>query len=236
MSEIDHTIEYMMKDRDKPSEKETKDSVPPVTAPDREPGPTIILWSLAIIAVIIGLIFLIKFIPTFGDNPNVVEYNEFPFEKREGFWWSLWERDGLQFILSLRYNPYETLNVTVEGEVNRKFERDTIYMTFDPTVDPQTYVALTAAELSLNLAKALGVEVVAACTLNETDACIGRPIVNCGDENISVILLQETNDTATLTFHEECLEVKGNELEMVRAADRALYTFYGIIPSFLDRE
>src|SRR3989338_5288068 len=49
---------------------------------------------------------------------------------------------------------------------------------FDPAYADK-YVALSAAEMSLSLYKAIGREPIAACTKNETLACSKRPIVNC---------------------------------------------------------
>jgi len=229
MTEIDSTIDRVI-NKDKPK-------APPVPdiAPEKEPTNMIFILTLAIIGVLIIGIFVIA---AFNDDRvperpkgQVIEYNNFEFEFYDGLWWGLWARDDIEYILSLRYNPVQTLNVSIEGRISETFERDTIYVTFDPTKEKQAYVALAAAELSLNLARAIGVDVIAACTMNETEACANRPIVTCDSENISVIHIEETEGPANVILEGDCITLQGKELELVRSVDRMVYTFYGIITS-----
>lgn len=227
MTELDSTIDRVM-NKDKPQEL-------PAKAPEKEPTNAILLWTLVIVGGLIIAIFVIAAFnePDVPERPKgvFIEYNNFEFEFYDGLWWSLWARDDLEFILSLRYNPVQTLNITVSGEVSDTFERDTIYVTFDPTKEKQAYVALAATELSLNLARAMGVNVLAACTMNETEACASRPIITCDSENVSVIHIEETNGTANVILDGDCITLQGKELELTRAVDRIVYTFYGIITS-----
>ena len=223
--------------------KEEPKEAPPVApvgdiAPENEPNSNILIWTFAIIGILILGIFLIRvFYDPEPVRPGVpmVEYNNWEFEYYDGLWWTAWQRENIQFILSLRYNPVQTLNITVSGEISPTFERDTIYISFDPTAEKHTYVALAAAELTLNLARAIGVNTIAACTNDGHPACENRPIVNCDSENVSVIVLSETNNTAGISLQGDCMTLHGKELELVRSVDRMVYTFYGIIRS-LDPE
>ena len=225
MTQLDSTIKNVL--------NEKSDSVPAI-APEKEPGSAILFWTLAIVAVLIIGIFVISY---FSDSDQkrprgeIVEYNNWEFEYYDNLWWTLWQRDDIQYILSLRYNPIQTLEVTVDGEISETFERDTIHVSFDPTVQNQTYVALAAAELSLNLARAMGVEVIPSCTVADHPDCENRPIVNCDTENVSVIIIRETKGPAGVLLQGDCMTLYGEELELVRAVDRMVYTFYGIIRS-----
>jgi hypothetical protein len=91
------------------------------------------------------------------------------------------------------------------------------------------YVALAAAELSLNYARGLDRNISAACTVNETDACTQRPIVSCDDGDKAVILLNQTGDAGIL-LRGNCIELTGKGFELTRAVDRLLYHFFKIQP------
>jgi hypothetical protein len=191
-----------------------------------------LVWIILIIFVLVAAIVAVRyFVNTTERKGEIVEYNHYEFEKREGLWWSIWQNGNIQYILSLRYNPVQTLNTTINGALTQTFDqRDTIYVTFDPRPEDLSYVALSAAELSLNLANAMGVDVQAACTVNETEACATRPIIDCNTQNVSVILLQNINTTANIAMKNDCITLSGKDFELTRAVDRLLYTFYGIIP------
>jgi hypothetical protein len=227
MNEIDHTL------RDTLHEPAPVKVEPPSIAPDEEPSSRILLWAVCIVLVlVVGVLALRVFYKSGGTAADAtVTYNGFDFEHREGLWWGLWQQGDAQYVLSLHFNPQQTLNITPVGKISKTFERPDVYVAFDPTVEDQSYVALGAAELSLNLAHALGVNVTPACTVNATDDCIGRPIVTCATPNASIILLQETNSSAGIVLSNDCMTLYGSRLELLRSIDRVLYTFYGIIPS-----
>lgn len=229
MDEIDPVLKDALHRGPKPAQI-------PEVPPEQEPGSTILLWAIGIIVVLVIGVFAIRaFYTPEPPRGEIVSYNNFDFEYKEDLWWSLWQRGDVQYILSMHYNPLQTLNITVQGELNPTFERDTIYITFDPRKEDQAYVALAAAELSLNLVRAIGVTTVPACLVNETEDCATRPIVDCNTPNVSVIVLNDLNWTTNIRLQNDCIVLSGYQEELVRAVDRIVYTFYGIITS-LDPE
>lgn len=163
-----------------------------------------------------------------GDLEGAVEYDGFVFINISGMWYTQWEKDGQVYNVPLRFNPYQVEDVVIEGELGEGFGDDVVYVTFDPDEAEFTYLALGAAELSLSLARALDIAVVAACTKNLTDACETRPIVNCSDEDKTIIYLKLSDDPR-LILGENCVIVQGDEFELIRVIDRMLYQWYRIM-------
>ncbi|HII30226.1 hypothetical protein COT48_05185 [Candidatus Woesearchaeota archaeon CG08_land_8_20_14_0_20_47_9] len=164
-----------------------------------------------------------------SNNSDVIEYNHFIFEKRGGMWHTQWQRDGDIYNLLLRFNPYEVENVTITGGLDDRFISSEVYVTFDPSYTATlTYVALGAAELSLNMARGLDITPVAACTINITDACSNRPIINCTNTEQAVVYIREDDEPAGLYLQGNCITISGRGMEILRAVDRLLYAWYGI--------
>lgn len=188
------------------------------------------LIVLAILALIAGAILLVSKYFIEPKRPSRLIYNNFEFTKREGMWHTQWQRDGQVYDVVLRYNPLEVENVSVSGRLNDTFRRQPFYITFDPDEPAKNfkYLALGVAELGLSLVRAMGAQIVSACTKNLTDACADRPIVTC-DDDLAVIYLRTRNETK-VRLQGNCLILEGTELELIRAIDRVLYHFYKIMP------
>jgi hypothetical protein len=165
-------------------------------------------------------------------KPPVVAYNQFVFENYEGTWYTHWQSGKNLYNVAFRYNPYETEGVPIRGtELNDSFnDRPDIYITFDPAANKTQlkYVALAVAELGLSIHGPLQRNVITACDKNVSEACSDRPIVTCKNDNLSVIYLVGEGDTA-VGVENSCVILRGDELNLIRAADRFLYQWYGIM-------
>jgi len=162
-----------------------------------------------------------------------VEYNNWEFTKMAGMWWFEWQKGEILFTVPLRFNPYEVEDITMQGEFDREaFNlQDHVYITFDlsnETGQDFTILALAAAELTQNMATAIDRTPVAACTNSMGDACIERPIKTCENTNEPVIYLKEGGETK-ITLESSCVIVQGSQFELIKAVDRVLYSWYGII-------
>jgi len=190
----------------------------------------IIIVSIACLLLFLFIFFGIKLFYPEGSNIPTVEYNGFTFQKMSGLWHTNWVNNGQTYTVSLRYNPAEVEEVPFLGELNESFSKHQVYLTFDPTADPSEfkYTALANAEISLSLVKAFGKEPVAACIKNETEACINRPIVTCEDADKAVILISPNGDPAVL-MKDNCVILKGEGLDVLKSADKMLYTWYKIM-------
>ena len=163
------------------------------------------------------------------ESPVNYVYNQYSFVSVEGLWYTKVEnRLGGDFDVPVHFGPKDLENLPLQGSINRKFLENPIHITFDPLSDNMQYVALSAAELSTNLANGFQLPIIAACESNQSDACKGRPIVPTCTENKSVIFLRQANYTS-VQMKDNCVVIQGRGLELVKATDRFLLQLYGIM-------
>ncbi|MBI3033747.1 hypothetical protein HYY72_01165 [Candidatus Woesearchaeota archaeon] len=186
-----------------------------------------IIISVAIIIVAAAL-FVFRNVQTEPPKSQTVNYNGFIFNYTEPLWITNWQSNGQVYILSLRFNPYQAENISIEGDEGWRANSE-VYITFDPESEKYAYVALAASEISLSLANTFNITPIAACTANVT-ACSRRPIVTCADssDNVSVIYLRDEGPTS-IRIQKNCAIIRGEGVELVRASDRAVYQWYRII-------
>ncbi len=172
-----------------------------------------------------------------GEIKPDLTYNYYEFKKIDNMWHTDWQRDGQVYDVSLRYSPLEVEKVPVSGNLNTTFVRQPFYMTFDPDSNSTNssdntdfkYLALSFSELGLNWARGMGYQILSACTRNVSEACIDRPIVNCDDDDKAVFYVRIAKEPR-VTLDGNCLIIEGNDVELIKAVDRVLYHFYGIMP------
>jgi len=198
-----------------------------------ESNSTTVFYVCAAIAVFafFAVIFGLKYFADDSPAPlQTVEYNYFTFYNVSGFW----ETDillGKQIYRgTFRFNPLEVENVSIEGNLSKGFNSPPVFITFDPTSNPESfkYQALAVTELSLHMVRALNVSVEGACTKNETDACIERSIVSCDSLNASVIYVVPEGEPK-IVLDNRCITLYGSDFGLVKSADRLLYQWYKII-------
>ena len=199
--------------------------------PDKISSDKLFYWVMAVFIIGILICAGVMYFSPKEPAPERMTYNKFTFVKQGGLWYTNWQKGGNVFILSLRYNPKEAEQVKILGRLdeNSTFNnRDLIYITFDPVGNDLSHIALAAAELSLNLKRALNVNVKAACIANETIACKDRPIVTCNDTGKAVIFLKEDPESRMI-LTDNCMTLQGSGMEIMRVVDRILYIWYGIM-------
>ncbi len=192
----------------------------------------LLVWSIIFIVVILALIFAAGYLVKTRESYETVTYNNFEFTNIGGMWFFEWQDDEKLFTVPLRFNPFEVEDIKTQGRLNSSFNRETVYITFDPDSKDMTYLALGATELAVNMARAINVKPVAACTKNssngtEFDFCIDRPILSC-ETGKSVIYLK-TSEEPRILVKGECIVLEGKGFELLRAIDRLLYQWYGIM-------
>ena len=186
------------------------------------------LIAVGIIIFLIGGILLIKhFYKPIIKNPTV-EYNNFIFEKKENLWFTQVQIGGQLYNVPLHYNPYQMQNVSITGKIDQRFGNGSIYVTHDPAEGNLGFVAVTTAELSLNMVTAFQSDLIPACARNFTEACSIRPIINCENTNKGVLYVKEANVTK-VELKGNCVVIQGQGLELLRAADRVLYSWYKVM-------
>lgn len=159
-------------------------------------------------------------------------YNGFSFVSIEDSWFTRFKHRGTgqEYSIQLRYGPRELQHVAIQGNASTLLKYNATYITFDPTGENLSYVALAAADLSLNLHNVLHITPVAACTKNETEGCKNRPIVTC-EGQYPAIMVHSINLTPGVYARGSCIVVRGEGLGLLEAVDRLLLEWYGIMPS-----
>ncbi len=206
---------------------------------------------LIVVGVIIGIFavgFLVRFVyspeneiitidemhrKNLEDGGNEINYiyNGFSFIYLDNMWYTQVQRhsDNSLMDIPLHFGPKDLENISIDGGVSDDFKKSQVYITFDPTDERLNYVALATAELSLNLAKGIGVYPIAACAVNETETCNTRPIVDCDDEDKAVIYLKQTEGAGEVIMDDNCVELRGNDWELAKATDRFLLQWYQVM-------
>lgn len=160
---------------------------------------------------------------------ETVVYNHFTFEHIEGLWYTHWQKDNTTiYSLATRYNPYQVENLSVLGELSDSFNRREMYVAFNPTKGNFSIMGLAASELSLSMARALNVKPIAACLINDTSVCEGRPVVSCPEPNATVIALINEGEPS-VWLKGDCVELRGSQFGILQSVDRLLFSWYKVI-------
>ena len=187
-----------------------------------------ILIVLLMGAFLFGQWFKQKTIPA----PEQKTYNNFVFTKQGDTWTTTWQHDRNTYLLQMRYFPQDIELVPLTGTINTTtWNQKNITITFDPNIlENYKYVALAAGELGLSLKRAMGRNPTFTCTTNQTtqDACLEVQPATCNSTTQPVILLNPQGP-AEITFNQNCITLSGTDLELLRAADKLLYMWYGIV-------
>ncbi len=197
----------------------------------KEDGTTKFFIIAAAILISVGVLMFFLSIGQKNDEEiKKVTYSQFTFEYYAGLWNTQWQdKDKQVYNLRLHFNPYQVENVSIVGDSDWN-AKQTTYITFDPEAKNLNYVALSAAELSLSLYNTFGISPVAACSSNTTEACVSRPIINCDNApmNSTVIYIRDVSPTQ-ITISKSCVIIAGTGPEVLRASEKAIYQWYGII-------
>ncbi|PIN70535.1 hypothetical protein COV93_01080 [Candidatus Woesearchaeota archaeon CG11_big_fil_rev_8_21_14_0_20_43_8] len=159
-------------------------------------------------------------------------YNGYSFVKAMDLWHTeiADNKKNRLYELAVRYSPKEVLDIKVAGPGLDKdvMNMSTIYISHDPDSANMNYVALAAAEITLSVSGVIGMDVKAACMKNITGVCETIPIKTCADKDSFVLEIYDGEQTAVI-FDGNCIKIQGRQEELMRAADRLLFEWLGII-------
>ncbi|MDO8740556.1 MAG: hypothetical protein Q7J54_03190 [Candidatus Woesearchaeota archaeon] len=217
VSEIEKGLE------DEPEEKEETEKF------DEKKTTRVFLIAIIALIIVFALIFSVKYFYSKEESLQEYKYGAYKFTKIGGMWYTQIQNENNIFNIPLHYNPGEVKNISVVGKIDDRFNfSKSIYLTSDPAESGAGYIALAAAELSLNMVQGLGLLPVAACSENKTIYCAERPIINCTNTDEPVIYLKE-NDKAEVELKGNCVVINGKDVDLVRSTDRLLYQLYRIM-------
>ncbi len=167
------------------------------------------------------------------DDEEGYVYNGYSFVFADGLWWTEMDKFGTLLKVPLHFGPKEVEKISTNGTLDSSFnEGEEIYLAIDPTVADK-YYTLALSELSFNVVKGLDRMPVGSCT-KENWACENRTVISCDSEAASeskgkdVIELALGNETV-IEASGSCIKVTGSGYDLVKAVDRLLYQWYGIM-------
>ena len=222
----------MEKEKQKKEEKEK---------PKKTKASLNLIIAITIIVILLSsIMFVIKlFTPTTMDDliQEIIEkgetkqgymYNGFVFVEYEGLWHTKLQRGTELYNLHFHYSPAHVDQIPVIGSLDSELDTSEFYITLDPLEDNISLIALSSSELSLNLVKGMGAKIKPACYRNESEACYGRPIITCDNTEEAVIFVKTAEETQVL-LESNCITIQGEGDNLLKAVDKVLFDFYGIV-------
>jgi hypothetical protein len=156
-------------------------------------------------------------------------YNGYSFVKADGLWWTEFQRLGALVKIPLHFSPEEVEEIPVVGELKPIFNvGEEVIIAIDPLVQDK-YYSLGLSELSLNVAQGIKRTPVGSCT-EENWACDNRTIITCDTNtyNRPMVELRLGEETG-IEYEMACIIITGSEYDFVKAVDKVLYQWYGIM-------
>ncbi len=156
-------------------------------------------------------------------------YNGFSFVKVDGLWWTELTRFNTLLKIPLHFGPRDVEEISFSGQLTPEFNvGEWVHVAIDPNVQDKHYT-LALSELSFNMAKGINRGPIGSCT-EENWACENRTIVSCENnpENKPVIELALAEETG-VELQGPCIKISGSGYDLVKAVDRVLYHWYGVI-------
>lgn len=162
------------------------------------------------------------------DDEEGYVYNGYSFVKADGLWWTEMDKFGTLLKVPLHFGPKELEEIPIQGTLDDSFNSGgEVFIAIDPDVQDK-YYTLAISELSFNTVKGLDRIPVGSCT-KENWACDNRTIVSCENtQGKPVIELALANETK-IDLQGTCIKVSGKEYGIVKAVDRILYQWYGVM-------
>ena len=188
------------------------------------------IYVIIFIVLFIAAVLSIRYFWPQKSRAESYSYNNFIFTNMSGLWFTdvYSTRTGALYTVPLHFSPRELGNITIDGDVNAFKNKTLVYITFDPTGNEFSYIALSASELSINLAQTLNITPVASCTVNVSGVCTNRPVIDCKKPGESAVYLKYDNVTK-IYMENNCIVVQGKEWELVKASDRLLLKWFNVM-------
>lgn len=160
-------------------------------------------------------------------------YHGYSFVQADGLWWTELNKFGTQLKIPLHFGPRELEAVEVSGNLDQqKFNSvEGVYIAIDPSV-VNKYYTLAISELSFNLVKGMDRTPIGSCT-TAGPGCDNRTIVSCSNTHgrpVIELALTEQNESK-IELSDQCIKISGNGYGIVKAVDRLLYQWYGVMQS-----
>ncbi|MBI2548535.1 hypothetical protein HYW21_04250 [Candidatus Woesearchaeota archaeon] len=196
-------------------------------------------WLVITIGLILGIAIIILVVVKLFSSPaspeNTLTYNGVTFTSIDNLWFtSLPLKNSTRVArVSFHYSPEELEEVPVEGNPNAwlatvfTYYNGSSYITFDPLGSNLGHVALTNGEFTVNMLKISDLKLYPACT-QEAKGCESVPIITC-ETTVDPVIYVKEHPTPKVLMNGSCLIIQGTGYDLVRAADRLMYYWIGVM-------
>ncbi|PIN87855.1 hypothetical protein COV12_01610 [Candidatus Woesearchaeota archaeon CG10_big_fil_rev_8_21_14_0_10_32_24] len=155
-------------------------------------------------------------------------YNGFSYVKIDGLWWTERKSQDRIIKIPLHFAPKDVEYIPVTGTLDPEFNMgDQVYVAIDPKTEDKFYT-LGISELSFNMAKGVNRDPVGAC-IEENEACTNYEIISCENTQGKPVVELALGKTDKVELKGTCMKITGNDLGFVKAVDRALLKWYGMM-------
>ena len=165
------------------------------------------------------------------ETPEAYTYRGYPIISINGLWTTrIQKEDGSVIETRFRFQPNETLEVQKNGSLSKDaFNTNLMVISIDPYYPNQSVLGIAGVELGGNLFKSVNAEIHTACSVNTTDGtCEGRLIASCNNTIVPTFEFYNEGPTR-IELDDKCIQFYGEDLDVIKAVDRYLYEWYGII-------
>ncbi len=162
------------------------------------------------------------------DSTRGYMYNGYSFVFNQGLWYTEVKETGLITKIPLHFGPKNLTQIPVTGTLDPNFNKgDIVYVAIDPEF-ANKYYTLALSELNFNIVKGIRRKPSGVCT-KKNDICEERDILSCdNNQGKPVIELKWANETK-ITSQGTCILVQGKDYGIVKAVDRLVLQWYGIM-------
>jgi hypothetical protein len=155
-------------------------------------------------------------------------YNGFSFVLVDGLWWTEVTRGDTLTKIPLHFGPKEIEHIPITGKLSTEFNSKPIHIAIDPEINYNKFYTLSLMEMNNNIVQGTLNTIVTACN-KEHEVCEDRPIVECNDPKGRAVINLVVAEEAKIELKGTCIEVSGSEYELVKAVDRLLLHWYGVM-------
>jgi hypothetical protein len=212
-------------------EKEEK----PVKSKKEELRNNIILTVIALVLVgaLVALVVVPKYLTEKEAENN--EYNHFPFQMRQGSWYTVIESETQRAPIPFYYHPRELENIPLDPNVLARFNEvqknnGSIFITIDPE-SPDNDIVIAGVEISKVTGQWFAIPTASAVIRKPEGVDTEFPVLTCADaDNDTLIIWLTKSDKNVAYAHKDCVILEGKTYEdLIKVADRLSYSLLGIM-------
>lgn len=155
-------------------------------------------------------------------------YNGFSFVKVDGLWWTGVKLGSRLVKIPLHFSPKEVEHVKTSGKLIPEFYKGDVYIAVNPNVNYNKFYTLALMEMNNNIVQGTDRGIITACT-EENPVCEDRVIVNCENTKGLPVIELVVAEEPEIQLDGTCMKISGNGYDLVKAVNRALYQWYGVM-------